>query len=282
MKVAVYLPKYNEGHQKILEAFAEGIPGAKTRWLEDFKPDSDVAVVFGWYKYAFSPTMEKQRIIDHYLAKRKLIIIESAFMKRKDYYQIGWNGFAGGADFRNKGMPLDRWESMDIPVLPWQKIKDGLIVVCGQLPRDTQVQDVDHLAWCKDTFQWYRKIFGDRVVFRPHPRNDTPGEYGIDPKYFDIRKLSVVLKESSMVVTWNSTTGVEAAVSGVPVVACNQGSMAWPVSKKFVSDTPIYPDRKEWLAGIGYAQWSPAEMRGGQPWRHLSRPKQNKGETTDG
>jgi len=270
MTVAVYLPKYNEGHQKILECFATGIPGAKVRWLEDFKPDSDVAVIFGWYKYAFGLTMAKKKIVDHYLPKQKLIVIESAFLKRKEYYQIGWNGFAGGADFKNKGVPLDRWKSLDIPVLPWQKRKDGLIVVCGQLPRDTQVQDVDHLAWCKATFDWYQKRFGDRVVFRPHPRNETPGEYGIDPKYFDIRKLRAVFKEARLVVTWNSTTGTEAAVAGIPVVACNPGSMAWPVSQSVLSDIPIYPDRKEWLAGIGYAQWTPAEMRCGLPWRHLS------------
>lgn len=271
MKVAVYKPQYNEGHQDILESFAQGIPGAEIRWLEDFQPDSDVAVVFGWYKYAYQPTMKKKRIIDHYLAKRRLIIIESAFLKRKEYYQIGWNGFAGHADFMNKGMPMDRWKSMGILAKPWTERKDGLIVICGQLPRDTQVQDVDHLAWCKETFNWYHKAFGNRVVFRPHPRNISPGEYGIESKYFDNRGLGQVFSEASLVVTWNSTTGVEAAVAGIPVVAYDAGSMARPVAQTCRSIIPIYPVRVEWLAGIGYAQWTPHEMRCGLPWKHLNR-----------
>ena len=270
MKVAVYMPDYNERHCEVLQAFADGIPGAEVRPLSKFKPDTDIAVVFGWYKYAFEKTMAKKPIIEEYLGRGQLIVIESAFLKRKQYYQIGWNGFAGHADFKNEGVPMDRWKKLGIPVKPWQKRRDGLIVVCGQLPRDTQVQDVDHIKWCQETVAWYQKRFGARVVFRPHPRMESPSEYGII-SYHDGRKLSEVLSEASLVVTWNSTTGVEAAVAGVPVVTCSPGSMASPVAMNMLAEHPVFPERKEWLAGLGYSQWTLEEMRQGLPWYHLTR-----------
>ena len=274
MKVAVYMPDYNDSHCEVLRAFAQGVPGAEVRYLSEFRPDTDVAVVFGWYKYAFEKTMLKKPIIDHYLFHRQLIVIESAFLKRKEYYQIGWNGFAGHADFKNESMPLDRWKKLGIPVKPWQNRHKGLIVVCGQLPRDTQVQDVDHIEWCQKAFDWYFKRFGNRVVFRPHPRMESPGEYGINKKYFDTRPLREVFAYARMVVTWNSTTGVEAVVAGIPVVACNPGSMSYPVATPEFMETPFYCERDEWLSGIGYAQWTLDEMRAGLPWRHLTRSTQ--------
>lgn len=154
MKVAVYKPDYNERHQEVLEAFAEGIPGAEVRWVNKFRPDTDVAVVFGWYKYGFRPAMTKLPIIEHYHKAGRLIVVESAFLKRKEYYQIGWNGFAGHADFMNDDVPMDRWDAIGIKAKPWSKNFDGPVVVCGQLPRDTQVQDTDHITWCKETFAW--------------------------------------------------------------------------------------------------------------------------------
>ncbi|NIQ01586.1 MAG: hypothetical protein GWN10_13350, partial [Nitrospinaceae bacterium] len=258
MKVAVYMPEYNETHQEVLEALADGIPGAKLRWLSEFTADTDVAVVFGWFKYAYIPTMRKRPIIENYLPRGRLIVVESAFLKRKQYYQVGWNGFAGYADFKNEGVPMDRWNALDIETQPWTKKNDGLVVVCGQLPRDTQVQDVDHLAWCRETFQWADKRFGERAVFRPHPRHKVPWEYGIDPSRWDERRLQDVFADASLIVTYNSTTGVEAAVAGVPVIALDRGSMAGPVAcdELLESAQAWKPDRSQWLAGIGYAQWT--------------------------
>jgi len=271
MRVCVYIPKYNETHQQVLRAFARGIPGAQVRYLEEFREDSQVAVVFGWYKYAFLPTMKKKPIIDHYLKAGRLIVVESAFLKRKEYYQIGWNGFAGHADFKNEGVPMDRWKALGIKAKPWNMNRNGLAVICGQLPRDTQVQDVDHLKWCRETFLWYCNRMSSRAVFRPHPRHENPGEYGIDPSLHDTRALKKVLEEASLIVTWNSTTAVEAVVAGVPVVACNRGSMAWPMAEHQMTLCPSRPKREAWLAGLGYAQWTLEEMERGLPWRHLTR-----------
>lgn len=273
MKVAVYIPNYNDKHCNILRDFAKGIPGAIVKSATHFKPgEADIGVVFGWFKYAYEPTMSKRPIIEHYLSMGacRLIIVESAFQRRGHYYQIGWDGFAGFADFCSDGVPGDRWKGINIPSKPWRKGNGGKCVVIGQLPRDTQVQDVDHLLWCRWAVEKARQIHGD-VLFRPHPRCKDPGIYGIDENLIDTGKLEDTLARAKCVITWNSTTGVDAAIAGVPVVAMDEGAMAWPMASHTIEEPLTRPDRQQWLANMGYSQWTLKEMREGLPWRHLTR-----------
>lgn len=273
MKVAVYIPTYNDKHCEILQAFAAGIPGSIVKKAIDFKPgEADIGVVFGWYKLSYEKAMSKKPIIDHYLSMGSghLIVVESAFQRRGFYYQIGWDGFAGYADFKSMGKPINRWISFNIPCKNWRFNAYGQCVVIGQLPRDTQVQDVDHIAWCQNTVAQYQRIYRP-VSFRPHPRCEDPTIYGIDEKLLDKGNLKETLNGARCVVTWNSTTGVDALLAGVPVVAMDEGSISWPMASHTLEEPLRTPDRHEWLASLGYSQWTPDEMRQGLPWRHLTR-----------
>src|SRR3546814_290696 len=141
-------------------------------------------------------------------------------LKRREYWAVGFGGVAGNAMFRapyskEGGNPLDRWEALGIPFEPWQVRKDGPLVVCGQLLRDTQVQHVDHARWCRETVDQLRRA-GHRVLFRPHPKEDHPTVYGVLRRLLDARPLPEVFAEAKCFVTWNSTTATEAAVAGVP------------------------------------------------------------------
>ncbi len=271
MKVAVYLPTYNDKHCDILRSFAAGIPGAIVKKAIKFKPgEADIGVVFGWFKYAYEPAMCKKPIIDHYLSMgtRHLIVVESGFQLRGIYYQVGWNEFAGYADFNVGNVSDDRWKSFGIKPKHWRKGSDGVCTVIGQLPRDTQVQDENHIEWCQHTVAECQKIYGD-VIFRPHPKIQDPGIYGIDENLIEIGKLRDALSKSRCVVTWNSTTGVDAVIAGVPVVAMDRGAMAWRMASHALNAKLRNPSRREWLNQLGYSQWTQDEMRAGLPWRHL-------------
>ena len=258
MKVAVYIPTYNDKHCDILRSFAAGIPGAIVKKAIHFKPgEADIGVVFGWFKYAFESAMCKKPIIDHYLSmgSKRLIVVESAFQLRGEYYQVGWDGFAGYADFMAEGMGGDRWQKLSIKQKPWRPKGTGPCVVIGQLARDTQVQDVDHIDWCQNTVAQCQEIY-DEVIFRPHPKRDSRDKYGIDEKICDIGNLKDTLSKAQCVVTWNSTTGVDAIIAGVPVVAMDQGSMAWRLASHSLESPLRNPSRWEWLNQLGYSQWT--------------------------
>lgn len=266
MRVIVYEPDYDAAHRTVLRAFAAGIPGAVVRPVTAYEP-CDVGVIFGGVSKRFRHTLPKQTVIDK---SPRFIMIESAFVKRGKYYQIGWGGAAGHADFRTgPDTPLDRWESIGADVHPWRFRPRGPVIVCGQLPRDVQVQDVDHRAWCRKMVAYFerRRV---SVLFRPHPKVTDVTEYGVPASYIDTRPLADILNVARCFVTWNSTSGTDAAIAGVPVVAMDGGSMAWPVASHQLDMLEHTPDRRAWFAKIGYAQWTLAEMMEGKPWRHLT------------
>jgi hypothetical protein len=63
-------------------------------------------------------------------------------------------------------------------------------------------------------------------------------------------------------------------MSGVPVIACDEGNFAWDISSNFPEDVvePKLEDPetvKQWLYNLAYCQWSEEEMQNGNAWRHL-------------
>lgn len=282
-KIICFTPHYNEKHTKVLRAFAEGC-GAEVRDVRDYV-DCDIAVIFGTYKRAVAKTYSKLNIIKRHMGTR-LIIIDSAPVRRGDYWAAGFGGLGGYADFRLEAFEpsLSRWNTFGVPLLPWKNNPEGPAVVIGQLHHDAAVQDTDHLTWAKSIF--YLLIsHGVKTSFRPHPLAKRPRVYGIPEKYWDVRPLPNVLEEARCVVTWNSTVGVDAAIFGTPVFAFDRGSFAYPVAEHImpiavIGDTSIFgndglikmPDRGPWAAKLAYCQWNLKEMRDGTAWAHLNRP----------
>lgn len=270
MRIVCYEPDYNEKHRTILRAFALGA-GAEVRDLKDYV-DCDVAVVFGLVKTAFAPTHAKQAIFDRH-KDRRLILLETAIVELKEaYYSAGFGGIARAADYRNAGSPPDRWESFGVPVAPWVDRVGGPVYVCGQLPRDTTVQFTDHVGWCRSAVRFYSDL-GVDVRFRPHPRVVDADIYGIARRHLDDRPLRDALAEARAIVTWNSGVAVDAVLAGVPAVAVDSWSMAWDMASHDLEGAldPIFPGRSQWLANLGYVQWSLDEFRSGAAWRHLMR-----------
>lgn len=269
MRIIAYEPDYNADHRRILRALASGIPGCEVRTLGDYV-ECDIAVIFGGHKYAFAKTAPKGEIIKRHQGRR-LLCVEEAFVRRGDFYQVGWGGFAGHADFNNHGVPGDRWQAMGVPVSDWQHNERGHIVVMGQLGRDVQVQDTDHYGWCRAVVGALQAR-GERVIFRPHPKEPGGKIYGVPSSVVHTGTMAEALAGAKSVVTWNSTSAVDALLAGIPAVAMDSGSISYPVAGHTIEDAicPIYPDHTQWLASIGYAQWTLEEMASGQTWRHLN------------
>lgn len=276
MKVVVYLPDYNPKHQTVLRAFAQGIPSAVVRDIREYEA-CDVAVIFGLVKKTRPFTWTKQNVLNKHQG-RSLIVVEAGFVKRSDYWSIGFGGTNGGADFRNRDMPPDRWNKLRIEMLPWRSAgRPGPVIVCGQVPWDTNVQDTDHPAWCRETLASLHRA-GVHALFRPHPRMKKIWQRcypGIPEECVDTRPLHEVLADARCVVIFNSNIGVDAVVSGVPVVAFHPGSMAWPMAThdlmSLLNDRLATPSREGWSSSLAYAQWNLEDMAAGLPWQHLMR-----------
>lgn len=72
-----------------------------------------------------------------------------------------------------------------------------------------------------------------------------------------------------MVVSFNSSTDVEATLAGVPAVITDVGSLSYPVAAHSVFDPVVTPDRTNWGHQMAWRQWTLAELRSGEAWDHV-------------
>jgi hypothetical protein len=261
LKVNVYLSG-NPVHDAVLTAFYQGIPASCRSQLRpvDEPTNCDLAVVFGIRKEGVPISYPRGRVIRWQEEEGKpYIVLETGYVKRgdgpEDYYAAGFNGLNGRADFRNKGMPADRWEKLGLELKPW-RLCEGYYLVCGQVPWDAAVQHHNHVAWVQKMCRELSKV--GEVVFRPHPK--AGDVYGAVPATVSTRPLLNDLLEAGLVVTFNSNVGVDATIEGVSATCDDEGSMIWK-----------YGDREQWAANLAYTQWTQQEMAEGLAWSHLFR-----------
>ena len=263
----------NPVHDRVIKAFYEGCPEEK-ELVEGFiyKP-ADLAVVFGVYKSKVPVSWPRGEIFRRQRDNNKnVVVLETGYINRGDglnhHYAAGLNGLNGRADFRNVGMPPDRFQKLQVELKPYGE--GDAVILCGQVPWDASVDHVDLVRWLhtvSEEIMWNTKR---KLVFRPHPLATLPAPRGWE---HSAKPLAEDLNGAHCVVTFNSNSGVEALLAGVPVFAFDKGSMCWDVANKSLADidSPKKPDREEWANDLAYCQWTIDEMRNGETWRHLLR-----------
>jgi hypothetical protein len=280
-RVAVFHPpvtRYCALHQrKVLRAFEAGLRRREAgtdvasiptfRYAETHAPD--VAVIYGIHKPK-APFGKKRIIEGQQRQGRRWIVLERGYLRRDRYYAAGWGGLNGRADFCNRGMPGDRFEALGLEIRPWRTGGDH-VILCGQVPTDASVQHVDHLGWLADTARELARTTRRPVLYRPHPLG--PGMPVPGTILERERSFEEVLDGAWACVTFSSNAAVEAALAGVPVFACDEGSMALPIANRDLSEIerPAMPDREQWAFDLAYAQWTLEEFENGSCWQHLSR-----------
>jgi len=275
MKILVYLPRENDEHITILQSFMIGLLScncdAAFGSVEECI-NADVAVIFGIGKKMAPVSHARGRIYSERMKARKpTIVIEKGFINRDEYYMAGWNGLNNRAMFLNDNMPSDRWDALGVELKPY-KMGGDFILICGQVPWDASVQHTDHIMWIANTINEITKATDENIMLRPHPLAvaQTPYFMGADRS---TKPLQYDLDHASMVITFNSNTGVDAIINGNTVFASDVGSMIWDVANKQLSSLslPAQYDRRRWANNIAYTQWNIDEMSDGLPWQHLSK-----------
>lgn len=286
MIVGVFVPSDDIRHQRALMSFANGLKhagiGVKIVPLEsaDAKgaPEYDAAVVFGRYKPAIPRSYKRGAIFDKYRhAKRDVVVIDSGYVRRDEYYMIGLNGLNNRADFHSKGSPPDRWNKLGVELQPWRASYPGRsILVCGQVPWDASIYWINYRHWMVQTCENLVARKEGKVRFRPHPLapDHMPlGCNGLVELCDTSRPLAEDIAGAKIVVTLNSNAAVDAVIQGVPAIACDAGSMAWPVAGRgidsAVGDEAFKPVRENWAYDLAHCQWNLEEMAKGDPARHL-------------
>jgi hypothetical protein len=227
------------------------------------------------------------------------------------YYTYGWLSYKRNKGiFNNKNSPSDRWKRIEkefnIQIKDFYLEGDNILLIL-QKPEDSSIHDVvsECGSWISYVQFMIKKIreYSDRkIIIRPHP--DRPKEQASLLTQIDTKKLNCVIsgsgsegikinpahrskgikwspsmsrglmndmKQSRVVVSYNSNALTESVMFGKPSVAFSESACSWPVCNRIQNIENINTDIDihQWLYDLCYCQWREDEIVSGAMWDHL-------------
>lgn len=231
-------------------------------------------------------------------SKKPFLVKESpVFRKYSNYKRLGWWSYKWTeGEFGNANAPSDRWNQFvkdtGITLKDWKSPGDKIIIM-GQKEGDSSLVDLynngyrSYWVWVQEVVNEIRKHSDRDIILRPHPRNlkaGLKGAHSIKGNNVHVSQnlttggnqggegLDADLKQAHCVITYNSLSAVEAVTDGIPAFALHNGSMAWPVVHKDLSQIENLNyniDRTQWCNEVAYTQWTGEEESNGDAWAHL-------------
>lgn len=195
------------------------------------------------------------------------------------YYAVGAGGLKGQAVYLNETSASDRLQSLNLTLKPYTERKRNFVLLIGQAYHGISSWDIDIRKWCKDTALKIKRYTNLPIVYRPHPKTVINERFWIQEKDFlrDNHNLFewsqfVNIEDAYCVVSYSSNATVDSLMLGVPVIACSQRNVVYPIVSNVLADLahpdgPPFPSDAilgQFLADLAYAQWTPAELRSGQ------------------
>jgi hypothetical protein len=227
----------------------------------------DLVVIWGW-KQRHVITACQQRGIP-------IVVMERAHLQpRMEWTSCGLNGLGNRGTYAACNDGGARWrQHFDHLMQPWRNPSDpprDCALICGQVAGDASLWGCDFHAWAQSATDKLRAA-GMEVVYRPHPLSVRLQRDLWRPAHarFSTAPLADDLAGAALVVTYNSTVGVETVLAGVPTVTFDQGAMAWDVTTHDLDAVPVRPDRTEWAHRLAWTGFLPKEIEDGTMWEHL-------------
>ena len=185
---------------------------------------------------------------------------------RNGYYQMGLNRLGWLPDFE---CPSDRFNNLGVSIPRVVDNHKDTVLVCAQKFNDPQhgmgAQEMHKVM--KGACDYYKDL-GFKVLFRPHPKS----KFGIEGYESPKETLQESLGKCRLMVTYNSTAGVDALLQGVPVVAIAEEVHYKSVTAKLSQETLSLPTNSQlesYFYKLAYAQWKLEEVKAGYPFKFL-------------
>lgn len=259
MRAAVYQSPSDDVNA-LLAAMAAGLERSGhsvSRFRDGPERFADIAVVWGW---------RIGRRIKQEGFTGPVLVMERGYLgdRLKVWTSLGWDGLNGRARFPEVDDPTRFEKHFAADLKPWRE-GDGYALLVGQVRTDTAVEGTNIIAWYSKAASELREGGWD-VVFRQHPREVQRGMGAITVPgtTYSTATLDDDLAGAALAVTFNSNTGVDAIMAGVPVYAEDEGSMVWPIASH--DGEIVTPDRRPHLNRLAWCQWQVEELADGSAW----------------
>lgn len=203
------------------------------------------------------------------VTERPVLIAEAGFLGKRavDWASLGWHDIGGRADYQNAEVDSARGNLWRGQMQPCRDPEGRYLLIMGQCAGDAAWRGTDPLAWYRGAAASLRQTSALPILLRPHPLGGPVA--GFD---HSVGTLQEDLAGAAGVITFCSTSGVDAVMAGVPTVATDPGSMVFglvPSAPPFtrLDESP----RDRWLDRLAYCQWSAAEFVDGTAWDHIKK-----------
>lgn len=169
-------------------------------------------------------------------------------------------------------VPGDRWAALGIPdALPPVSARENICLVLGQVAGDTQhkMTAASLHAWFADRTRDLRAA-GWRIIYRPHPsmRGAEPAATWADAVHTNAyATLAEGIADAARVVTYNSTAGLDAILSGVPVTCAPCAHYA--AVAEYGSGAVTLARTMQHIHRLAYAQWTCDELASGEALKFI-------------
>jgi len=262
----------------VFDAFKKSVKKLGHKAVENSK-DSDVDVI---WSVLWNGRMARNHAVWQQARQRNkpVIVLETGGIRRGTTWKVGLNGINRDAYFAPSGNTDARAKKLGLSLRPWRE-EGKYIIVCGQHDRSEQWQGLPPITeWLQQTVRDIRQHTDRSIVFRPHPRCPvkaidkkidvifqkpikSPGSYDD----FDLR-----FNGAHCVISWSSNPGVHAILNGIPAFT-SASSLAWPVANSDYSqiESPLMPDRTQWLNDYAHTEYTLAEIAEGIPLNYLTK-----------
>lgn len=168
-------------------------------------------------------------------------------------------------------LPEDRLAAIHLPE-PLE-VPGADVLVLGQKPDDAAhgMSEAALLAWGTELAAALRSRTPRELVWRAHPLAGSLRPAGYDRYANPAAPLLDSLVRAAWVVTYNSTSAVDAALVGRPVVVLDPNAFAAPIATVGLPEAdpdPVSTElRRAFLSRLAYTQWSLDELLTSYPLR---------------
>lgn len=220
---------------------------------------------------------------------KPVLVIDSGYIRRGEYFAVGLGGINAEADFRNLNSPSDRFRALGVDIHPW--IEGGeYVLLCGQRRIDITLP-CDPWQWAHVMRDVVRSATDLPILYRPHPAE--PAAFArVEGTLPSRGALADDLAGAALLVTHTSNVVIDALLWGIPCVTTGKSVAdpivsiglkpepepplpAWARGKaaliRHVLHAPRHtlPQRQQFFHDLAYAQWTEDEMESGLPFRRL-------------
>ena len=302
LTVASYLkgiPPKNRNPEKpeVLINFIKGVNavGDIGKVVDGWKViDSDVAVVQGFVHPGSKNVTHlnlRKNVFDTQQKnnKRSIIIDSNLFLyadpgNTKKYLRYSYDGiFPTTGEYCNSQPTLNRWDQiskdLNLSLKPWSTNKETILICC-QRDGGWSMDGQQLMPWLVKTIMEIKKHSDRKIVVRFHPGDRNSSKHKSALIRYNLQNVFVTSNESILtdfktahvVVNYNSSPAVAAAIEGIPVFVLDlERSQAKDIANTDISkiENPVLYDRSVWIQKLAQMHWTSNELADGTAWRHL-------------